>query len=136
MHNQMLARFCKLGAFALALQSTVFADTVGVFFDGKAEQIKFAAEDVRAALASKGFTVEMQPISALTASYANRKVVVALASDQAVSALLATQTGTVPRGLGAQAYAVRTTPSPQKSYWALGGGGSTTPNSWTGCIRG
>ncbi len=121
MYKTLAATFCRLGAVALALQASVCAQTVGVFFDGTVEQIKFAAADVGAALATKGFTVEMQPISSLTASYANRKVVVALVSDQAVAALLVTQKGTVPPGLGAQAYGVRTTASPQKSYWALGG---------------
>jgi hypothetical protein len=121
MYKRMIAVLCRLGAVAFALQATIYAQTVGVFFDGKTEQITFAAEDVRAALASKGFTVELQPISSLTASYANRKVVIALASDQAVSTLLAAQKGGVPQGVGSQAYGVRTTTAPQKSYWALGG---------------
>lgn len=121
MIKETTARLLTLGAMTLALQSLALAETVGVFYDGKIEQIKFAAADVRAALESRNFTVEMLPLSALTEGYAKKKVVIALAADGAASAVLAAQKGSQPAGLGAQAYGVRTTTAPQKSYWALGG---------------
>ena len=84
-------------------------------------QIKFAAGDVKAALEKNKFTVEMLPVASLNTSYPNKKVVIALASDTAVTAVLAAQGGSKVAGLGEQAYGLRTTEKPQKSYWALGG---------------
>jgi hypothetical protein len=105
----------------LAVPATILAETVGVFFDPAVEQIKFAAGDVRDALEKNKFTVEMLPLTSLNKSYPNKKVVIALASDAAATAALAAQGGGRLPTLGEQAYALRTTESPQKSYWALGG---------------
>ena len=110
-----------MAAVALALPAMVCAETVGVFFDPAVEQIKFAAGDVKAALEKNKFTVETLPVASLNASYPNQKVVIALASDTAVTGALAAQGGSKVTGLGEQAYGLRTTASPQKSYWALGG---------------
>jgi hypothetical protein len=73
------------------------------------------------ALESKNFTVEMAPLASLVEGYANKKVVIALASNVEVSKVLAAQGGSLPLGLGGQAYGLRTTRRPQQSYWALGG---------------
>lgn len=105
----------------VALPTLLTAETVGVFFAQDAAQIEFAAHEVKAALESKQFTVEMRPLSALTAAYDRKKVVIAQAADRTASALLAAQKGNLPTGLGAQAYGLRTTTTPQKSFWALGG---------------
>lgn len=105
----------------VALPTLGMSETVGVFFAQDVAQIEFAAQEVKAALESKRFAVEMRPLSALTASYDRKKVVIALASDRSVSALLAAQKENQPTGLGAQAYGLRTTTTPQKSHWALGG---------------
>ena len=110
-----------LVAMALAVPAIVCAETIGVFFEPAVEQIKFAAGDVKAALEKNKFTVEMLPVASLNASYPNKKVVVALASDAIVTAALAAQGGSKATGLGQQAYSLRTTEGPQKSYWALGG---------------
>lgn len=119
-----LSRRSILGAVvsvALAQPAIVNAETVGVFFDPKVEQIRFAAGDVKAALEKNKATVEMLPVASLQSSYANKKVVIALASDAAVTAALADQGASNVVGLGEQAYGLRTTERPQKSYWALGG---------------
>jgi hypothetical protein len=108
-------------AMVLALPARVVAETVGVFFDQDVQQIGFAAAEVRAALESRNFTVEMLPISTLTTSYVRKKVVIALSSDRSTSSVLVSQSGVRPNGLGEQAYGLRTTSVPQKSYWALGG---------------
>ncbi|MFC1761450.1 hypothetical protein ACFL6U_05155 [Planctomycetota bacterium] len=105
----------------LVLSSMVFAETVGVFFDSKVSQASFAASDIQTALESKGFSVDMQPLVSLNSSYAKKKVVISLANNSAVTALLSAQGGTAPAGLGEQAYALRTTSTPQTSYWVLGG---------------
>lgn len=105
---------------SFSLPVVLFAETVGVFFDTTVGQSKFAAGDVKTALESKSFTVEMLNLSQL-AGYANKKVVIALSSNTAVTTVLTGQGGAVPTGLGEQAYALRTTTQPQMSYWALGG---------------
>jgi hypothetical protein len=107
--------------FALFLPAVIFAETVGVFYDSAVPQIVFAAEDVKTALETKGFAVEMRSLSNLSGSYAHKKVVIALASNTSVTAVLAGQGGASLPGLGEQAYALRTTATPQSSYWALGG---------------
>ncbi len=113
-----------LGAFAavaLALPTIVCAETIGVFFDPDVEQIKFAAGDVKTALERSSFTVELLPVASLKTSYSKKKVVIALASDAAVTTALEAQGGSKVAGLGEQAYGLRTTDTPQKSFWALGG---------------
>ena len=119
MKNLILAHAASV--LALTLPAIVCAETVGVFFDPAVEQIKFAAGDVKVALEKNKFTVEMLPIASLKASYADKKVVIAVASDAATTAALAAQGGSKLPTLGEQAYALRTTESPQKSFWALGG---------------
>lgn len=121
MATKVVVRLCAMSIVALAMPAMVCAETVGVFYDPAVAQIKFAAGDVKAALESKNFTVEMLPVASLKASYPNKKVVVALASNAAVTALLAAQGGSKVTGVGEQAYGLRTTESQQKSYWALGG---------------
>ena len=98
-----------------------FAQTVGVFYETKVPQIQFAAADIKIALEAKGYTVEMLPLSSLTDSYSNKKVVIALASNRTITKFLAAQTGTIPKNLGEQSYALLTTKAPQLSYWVLGG---------------
>ena len=110
-----------MAAVVLALPAIVCAETVRIFFDPASAQIKFAAGDVKAALEKQKLTVEMLPLTALNKFYSNKQVVIALASDAAVTAALTAQSGSKVAGLGEQAYALRTTESPQKSYWALGG---------------
>jgi hypothetical protein len=107
--------------FGLCLPTVIFSETVGIFYDSTVPQIEFATGDVKAALESKGFTVEMCSLSRLSTSYANKKVVIAPASNREVTAVLTGQGGSAPTGLGEQAYALRTTATPQQSYWALGG---------------
>jgi hypothetical protein len=106
---------------ALFSPKTVHAETVGVFYDSTAEQIKFAAGDVKAALESKNFTVEMHSLASLNGSYDNKKIIIALASQNEVTKVLTDQGGSLPIGLGEQAYGLRVTETPQKTYWALGG---------------
>jgi hypothetical protein len=112
---------CIASVLALVFPAKVWAETIGVFFEADVEQIKFAAGDIKAALERNQFTVEMLPLASLNVSYPNKKIVVALASNTAVIAVLTAQGGSKAAGLGEQAYGLRTTENPQKSYWALGG---------------
>jgi hypothetical protein len=109
------------GLAFLLFTGAISAETVGIFSDTTIGQIKFASGDVKAALESKGLTVEILPLSSLTTGYPNKKVIIALSSNTGVTTLLAGQGGTAPTAQGEQAYALRTTTSPQPSFWALGG---------------
>jgi hypothetical protein len=119
--SKTLVRICAPGFVAIALPAMVCAETVGVFFDPAEEQIKFAAGDVKAALEKQRFTVEMLPVASLNNSHSKKKVVIALASDAIATAALAAQGGSKLPALGEQAYGLRTTETPQKTFWALGG---------------
>jgi PKD repeat protein len=116
----------------LCLSSMAFSQTIGVFYDTTNEQMKFAAGDIKTALEARSFVVEMLPLSALTANYDNEKVVVALATNTAVTNILVAQGGTIPAGLGPQAYGLRTTTSSKTSYWVLGGDGN---GAMYGCFQ-
>lgn len=121
MFKKSILRLCTVCFIALAVPTLVIAETVGVFYDSKVAQIKFAAEDIKTALESKNFTVEMHPLTALDAKYANKKVVLSLASNRTVNKIVTSQGGAIPTGLGEQAYALQTTSKSQNSYWVLGG---------------
>ena len=116
-----IARIFTSIVLALAIQFVVSAETVGIFSDNSIPQIKFAADDVKTALESKGFKVEMNALSKLKSGYSNKKVVIALASNADVAKLLTAEGGTIPTGLGEQAYSLRTTKKKKASYWILGG---------------
>ncbi|MFC1760545.1 hypothetical protein ACFL6U_00515 [Planctomycetota bacterium] len=88
------------------------AETVGLFYDHSIPQFEFAASDIEATLESHGFEVEKKPISKLTKSYGNKKVVLALQANAKVK---------VPAMLGEQAYVLRTTKANQVSHWVIGG---------------
>lgn len=121
MLKKWMVRVCTISLVVVALPLMVFAETVGIFSDNSIPQIKFAADDVKTALESKGFKVEMLPLSYLKSDYTKMKVVLALVSNAEVTKLLLRQGGTIPSGLGEQAYGLRTTEKRKLSYWVLGG---------------
>jgi hypothetical protein len=121
MSGKMMVRICTMCVVAFAIPTVVFAETVGVFFDSNVAQIEFAAGDVKTALESKGFQVEMLSLSSLKSDYAKKKIVIALASNADVTKLLTSAGGTIPTGLGEQAYGLRTTKKGKHSFWVLGG---------------
>jgi len=116
-----MLHICTLSILFIAFPVMVFAETVGVFFDSNEAQIKFAANDVKSALESKGFKVEMNELSKLKTSYPNKKIVIAIEADKKIIKLFAAEGGTGPTGLGEQAYALQTTTQKQNSYWVFGG---------------
>lgn len=115
------ARLCTIVIILTAIPAVLFAETVGIFFDNSIPQIKFAANDVKVALESQGFKVEMNLLTNLSSTYARKKVVIALVSNDEVTKLLKAEGGTIPAGLGEQAYSLRTTSMKKTSYWVLGG---------------
>ena len=122
MIQKNIVRLCAVGSLLIALPELVCAETVGVFFNSTGDdQINFAANDVKAALEAESYTVEFKTLAQLNTNYANKKVVIGLSSDSAVTSVLTAQGGTVPGALGEQAYALRTTTTGGLSYWALGG---------------
>ena len=116
-----MLRICTICTVTLAMPVMIFAETIGVFYDTRVEQIEFAAGDVKTALESKNFNVEMLDIDQLNAAYPNKKVVIALATDIRVKEILTAQGGTAPTDLGEQAYALNNHNQGQTSFWVLGG---------------
>lgn len=110
--------FTSLGV--LSLLCFVHAETVGLFFDPNSGPLSFAAKEAKEALISGGYTVESKNISELSETYNSKKIVFALLSNQAAKSLLVKQGATVPNSLSEQALALRTTNTPQVSYWAFG----------------
>ena len=98
-----------------------FGETIGVFYDLTTPQHEFAAGDIKTALEAKGFSVKLIDLSTLSSNYTGKKVVIALETNSQVTSLLSALGGNVATGLGEQAYALRTTTAPAKSYWILGG---------------
>jgi hypothetical protein len=95
--------------------------TVGVFYNSTLPPITFAAEEVKKALNSRGFEVEMLSLSELFDPYTNKKIVIALESNSTVKSTLTNQSGTLPAETEKQAYSLRTTTAPALSHWSLGG---------------
>jgi hypothetical protein len=121
MIRKLMASICTVCFLTFAFPAVLFAEKVGVFFDSKVPQISFAAGDIKTALESKGFIAEMLDLSKLKSGYSNKKVVIALASNNELTKLFAAEGGATPSGLGEQSYALRTTTKSQTSYWVLGG---------------
>lgn len=124
MENKTIKRIAiatlTLAAF-LGFSTSSRAATVRLYFDSAAPQIAFAAGDIKAALEKRKFTVETHALSALKADDAGKKIILSVASDKTVVAMLSSQGGKSVGSLGAQAYALRTTNKPELSYWVLGG---------------
>ena len=119
--KRISVHFYAVSIIALTIPFMAAAQTVGVFSDNSVAQINFAAGDIKSALESKGYTVELYPLTSLNAKYSKKKVVIALSSNAEITKLLTSEGGTVPSGLGEQAYGLRTTKGKQLSYWVLGG---------------
>lgn len=121
MRGKMMVRIVTTLFVTFVLSVTSYAETIGVFYDPNVAQINFAARDIKAALEARKFTVEMLPLSALNAKYTKKKIVILLGSNSQAIAIFKKQGGSIPSGLGEQAYGLRTSSSPQKSYWIIGG---------------
>ncbi|MFN2396931.1 MAG: hypothetical protein ABR597_14725, partial [Bacteroidales bacterium] len=101
--------------------TTSVSQTIGIFYDQKVPQHRFAADDIKVVLEDKGFIIENLDISSLTENYKNAKVVIAVKSNKQVAGLLGADNNQSLSELGEQAYAFRTTGSPDLSYWVIGG---------------
>ncbi|MFC1762339.1 hypothetical protein ACFL6U_09690 [Planctomycetota bacterium] len=100
---------------------TTFSETIGLFYDSNTPQHYFAADDIKTALEAKRFAVELKDLSALSESYEGKKIIMCLLSNAQVLSLFESQGGFRPNQLAEQAYALRTTTTPELSYWVLGG---------------
>lgn len=106
---------------ALSLPTIASAETVGLYFDPDTPQIVFAAGDIKDTLEKQKHSVETHALAELGKKSSGKKIVLAVSSDKTVTALLSAQGGKAAAGLRAQAYALRTTDSPDLSYWVQGG---------------
>jgi hypothetical protein len=105
----------------LILPVILFGENLTVFYDFNIPQHEFAANDIKRALLLRNFNVEFEDISNLSDGEPGKKVVIALATNKEISSLLISQNIDKPDNLGEQAYALRTTTVPDRSYWVLGG---------------
>ena len=105
----------------LGLSALSSAETVRLYFDPATPQIAFAVGDIKAALEKRNHTVQIHDLAALAKAGSGKKIVLAVATDKAVTSILAAQGGKPAAGLGTQAFALRTTTTPDLSYWVLGG---------------
>ena len=108
--------FALLGFSALSS-----AETVRLYFDPAIPQIAFAAGDIKAALEKQSHTVTTNNLSALTNDNLGRKIILGVATDAITISNLTAQGGAPVSGLGAQAYALRTTTNAYLNYWVIGG---------------
>lgn len=98
-----------------------FGQDIVVFYDFSKPLCEFAANDIKTALQKKGLTVTFTELSALNGNYNKKKIVIALESNLQVKTLFLAQGGSNVKQQGEQAFALRTTTSPDLSYWVVGG---------------
>lgn len=96
------------------------AETVGLFYDFSIPQHIFAGNDIKNALESRGYTVEVKNLNSLDVSYRNKKIVISIIGNPIPKSIMKKQGGNKVPGLSPQSYALRTTLSPH-SYWIFGG---------------
>ncbi|MDX1699197.1 MAG: hypothetical protein R3250_01205, partial [Melioribacteraceae bacterium] len=96
-------------------------DIIALFYDPNIPQHEFAANDIKAALEAKNYIVNIKSLDDLSENYKEKKVVITLATDDQVLSLFEAQGGSSINNLSEQAYALRTTTKPLKSYWVFGG---------------
>lgn len=97
------------------------AETIGIFLDTKINQHEFAANDIKKALETKGFTVEFFDIKKLSPDYPNRKVVITLKTDAKSLGQLKIEGGAPVNEPGEQAFAIRTAIGKKASWFVVGG---------------
>lgn len=100
------------------------AETYQLYFDSANPQIAFAAGDIKAALEQREHTVQTHALAALKTEVTGKKIVLSDTSDKSVVAMLSDRGGKALPDLGTQAYAIRTTGTPESGYWVLGGDAS------------
>jgi len=120
-YKKVCIKIALVGILFFAIETSIQAQKIGVFYDANVPQIKFAAEEIKKALESKKLTVEMLALATINSAYANDRIVIALSSNSAALGMITSQGATIPQGLGEQAYALRTTLKPKKTYWIIGG---------------
>lgn len=108
---------------ALILSSCSADKEINIFFDESIPQHEFAATDVKTALESHGFVVGLKSLSELSQKHEGQKVVITLKSDESVIDLLSLENGEQidVESIGEQGFALHTTKSKGKSFWAIGG---------------
>jgi hypothetical protein len=117
----MPAKFLVSCFFFLIFPYFLKAEKVGIFLDENMPQVKFAVNDIKASLDAKKYTVEFFSLNDFLKSNIQKKIVLLLSTDSNILSILAKQNVIFPKKMGEQAYAIRTTNSPQKCYWVIGG---------------
>ena len=105
----------------LGFPALTSAETIRLYFDPATPQIGFAAGDIKTALEKHKHTVETADLAALPKAGPGKKIVLAAATDKAVTSMLSAEGGKPAADLGEQAYAIRSTTKSGLSYWVQGG---------------
>ena len=87
-------RSLLISLMLLMIANSSSGETVSIFYALTVPQLEFAAGDIKTALEARGFAVEFRDIVALSDTFEGKKVVLAMASNTAVSTLMVTQGGT------------------------------------------
>ncbi len=103
------------------LGNFVNGETVAVYFDPSVSQHKFAADEIKSALALKGHQADFLQLKDFVIGKSKRQIVIALSSSASVRNLYQSVGGTPVDALSDQAYVLRTTTKPVLTYWVLGG---------------
>lgn len=96
-------------------------ETICVFYNTEIPQHSFAANDIKSALELKSYSVQLINLTELSGGFSGKKIIIALASNSDVQTLMKSEGVLKPASLSEQAYALRTSTHPAKSYWVLGG---------------
>jgi len=110
-----------IGLLIIIIPEITLGEKITLFYNSSKPQHKFAANDIKTALEARNYIVKIKDLTKLANSFKGKKVVIALAADAPIIALLKSQGGSTVNSLGEQAYALRTTTAPGFSYWILGG---------------
>jgi Putative Ig domain len=133
--SNTMKRFLCIIAAGLCLQHVYSAETITIFSDEDKSigeksgdaivgPLRFAALDIDKAInvydKANAYDVVHQPLSALTAGFTGKKIVIALSGNTVVKGMLATQGGAALPALETQAYNMQTTGG-GTSHWVFGG---------------
>ncbi len=119
--GKLMVRISVMCIVIFTMPTMVLAEKIGIFYDPNVAQFSFAAGDIKVALESRKFTVEMLPLSALNTQYSKKKIVILLSSNSQAISIFKKQGGKLPDQMGEQAYGLRTNSSPELSHWVIGG---------------
>jgi hypothetical protein len=112
---------CGLLVVCLSLASGLWAQTVTLCYDAGSPQIRFAADEVRQALADQGHAASVIPLSGTGSDGSGTRVVLATEGDTPVVAALRGGGQTLSSSLKSEGFIIRTTlVEGRTTHWVIG----------------